>query len=113
MSAGAPTSLYRSMAWPTESTATVDACRANQSISRSRAGAAGEHRVSAVDGDRRMRAELLAKSREQCRPIHGMLAAIETEFVQIVGNRLGIDGEARRIGAALGHAGQHGHHERA
>jgi hypothetical protein len=60
-----------------------------------------------------MRTELPAKPREQCRPIHRMLTAIETELVHLVGNRLGIDGEARRIGAALGHAGQHRHHERA
>jgi len=58
-------------------------------------------------------AELRGDPHQQFRPIDGRLAAVQAELVLNIRDRRGVDSQPRGIGPSLGHANQHGHHERA
>ncbi len=69
MSAGAPTSLYRSIDWPTESTAIIGRMAREPGDEPIRIGRAGQHRVIAVRRDLVRVREVGGDPRQQFRPI--------------------------------------------
>jgi len=75
-------------------------------------GRGGQHRLIAVRRDLMGLRDRVAEPPEKFGPIHRVLSAVEAELAPALGHRRGVDRQPRRIGAALRHAGEHGHHER-
>ena len=78
-----------------------------------RIGLAGQHCVVAMRGDLVGCRELGRHLFEQVRPIDRVLAAVQADLVLLLRHRRRVYGEPRRIGTALRHADEHGHHESA